>query len=524
MKRRDFLKTVPVGFLPIVLNGFPVKAISKTPFLNLLAQNAASNGRVLVVIQLNGGNDGLNTLIPIDQYSNLYNARQNVIIPENKILKLTGTDKTGFHPEMKGMREMYDNGLISVVQDTGYPDPDFSHFRSTDIWMSASGSDKTLNSGWLGRWVENEHPDFPDKYPNAENPDPLAIQIGFGVSLSIIGNHGPAGLALSDPNYIYQMVSGTTDPAPNTPAGHELTYIRLVAQQTQAYSISIKNAADKANNISTLYPENNSLSDQLKIVARLIAGGLKTPLYMVSIGGFDTHASQVDPNDTTKGMHSNLLKMLSEAIFAFQDDVNKLGISDKVSGMTYSEFGRRIRSNASTGTDHGAAAPMFVFGKSVNPGIIGSNPNIPQNTTFNDNVPLQYDFRQVYRTVLGDWFGATENDIQNKLLYDDFEQLPIFKAGISSTKEIKHVTEIALGQNYPNPFQSNTQIKFYSPGGQVSIRLFDNKGRFIKNIVSGNFPKGNHEINFEGAALPSGNYYYQMLTSQGNISRTMVKK
>src|SRR5690606_2314492 len=111
---------------------------------------------------------------------------------------------------------------------------------------------------------------------------------------------------------------------PNTPAGHELTYIRLVAQQTQAYSISIKNAAENANNMSTLYPENNSLSDQLKIVARLIAGGLKTPLYMVSIGGFDTHASQVDPNDTTKGMHSNLLKMLSEAIFAFQDDVNKL--------------------------------------------------------------------------------------------------------------------------------------------------------------------------------------------------------
>ena len=522
MKRRDFLKTASATLLPLALNGFPIKTLANTKLLNLIGKSSASNGRVLVLIQLNGGNDGLNTLIPLDQYSNLSAARSNVLIPENKVLSLTGTNLTGFHPSMSLMRGMYDNGLMSIVQDAGYPEPDFSHFRSTDIWMSGSSSDEYLSSGWIGRMLENQYPDFPEGYPNTDMPDPLAIQIGFGISLSLMGNHGSMGMAVSDPDYIYQMLSGITESAPNTPAGHELTYIRLVAQQTEAYSVAIKNAAENAQNISTLYPESrNDLAQQLKLVARLVAGGLKTPVYVVSIGGFDTHASQVDTSDTTLGTHANLLKNLSEAIYAFQDDCTKLGIADKVCGMTFSEFGRRIRSNASNGTDHGTAAPQFIFGTKVNPGIIGNNPIIPDNTIVNDNLPMQYDYRQIYSTVLKDWFQLGESDINNDVLFDDYDELPIFKGSLSVDKQ-SQISKLGL-VNYPNPFYLSTSIEFISPGGYCEIRIFDNKGRIIDVPMKGNMEVGKQLFVYNTIHLKPGNYYCQLITQSGRTTRQMVK-
>ncbi|HYG15981.1 MAG TPA: hypothetical protein VEC12_09530, partial [Bacteroidia bacterium] len=255
MKRRDFIKTAaPVSLLPIALNGFPVKAFGASPLLSLLAQRSVTNGRVLVLIQLNGGNDGLNTIIPLDQYSNLANARQNVLIPDMKVLKLQGHAQTGFHPAMTGLRTMFDNGLVNVVHDVGYPNPNFSHFRATDIWLTGSDSNQYLDSGWLGRFLDGQYPNYPDGYPNTDMPDPLAIQIGSVVSPGLQGEHASTGMAISNPDSFYQLITGTTDPAPNTPAGHELTYIRLVAQQTQLYSAVIKDAAGKAATKSTLYP------------------------------------------------------------------------------------------------------------------------------------------------------------------------------------------------------------------------------------------------------------------------------
>jgi hypothetical protein len=196
------------------------------------------------------------------------------------------------------------------------------------------------------------------------------------VSSIFTGANGLNGQAVSSISSFYNIVNGTVDPAPSTPAGNELTYIRFIAQQTQAYTQAIQLAANAGNNVA-VYPSNNRLADQLKIVAKLISGGMKTPVYMVNFGGFDTHDNQVDTADHKTGEHADLLFKLSEAIAAFQEDLKLQGKEDKVTGCTLTEFGRRVKSNASGGTDHGSGGPMIVFGSKVNPTIIGSSPNLP---------------------------------------------------------------------------------------------------------------------------------------------------
>ncbi|MDA0986098.1 MAG: DUF1501 domain-containing protein [Bacteroidetes bacterium] len=512
MNRREFIqKTVPVSLLPFFIGGYSVKAFGRSPFLETLISAGTETDHVLVLIQLNGGNDGLNTILPIDQYSNLANARSNILIAENKILKLT--DKTGIHPIMSGLKNLYDSGKFTLVQSVGYPNPNFSHFRATDIWLTATDSNVHESSGWVGRYLsdQNEFPDYPTGYPNTVMPDPLAIQIGSVVSSSLQGYNSSMGMAITDPTKFYQFIAGTVDPAPNTPAGHELTYIRQVAQQTNLFAGSIKNAAAKANNKSSLYPmaPDNSLGDQLKIVARLIAGGLKTRIYIVNIGGFDTHSVQAIAGETDTGTHANLLKRLSLAISAFQDDLKLLGAEDRVAGMTFSEFGRRIKSNSSGGTDHGSAAPLFLFGKHVKGGIIGSNPIIPASVTVNDNIPMQYDFRSVYGTVLKNWFGVSTEELK-RVLFKDFQILPLFAStGIAEKNELPP-HNFVLHQNYPNPFNPNTKIKFNSSGANLTIKIFDMTGREIKTIAEGYYPQGSHEVNFHANGLPSGIYYYRL--------------
>jgi uncharacterized protein (DUF1501 family) len=188
----------------------------------------------------------------------------------------------------------------------------------------------------------------------------------------------------------------------------------------------IKTAALKVNKQSDKYPAQgkNALADQLKIVARLIGGGLKTKIYMVNIGGFDTHSKQTEDTDTTAGNHAGLLKKISEAIYAFMDDLEYLQAKNRVMGITFSEFGRRIKSNASGGTDHGAGAPLFYFGHNIKGGIIGENPIIPAAVTVNDNVAMQYDFRAVYSSILENWFNINSAEI-SKILPGQYPTLPL---------------------------------------------------------------------------------------------------
>ncbi len=528
MKRRDFIRrSVPATLLPFALNGFSFKAYGRSRFLENLLNTAVESDHVLVLIQLNGGNDGLNMIIPRDQYSAYVNARGNIAIPEAKILPLTAA--TGLHPAMTDFRNMYTEGTLAVLQSVGYPNPNFSHFRATDIWLTGSDYNVELTDGWMGRYLEEEFPGFPAGYPNTAMPDPLAIQIGSAVSTGLQGSSTSMGMAITNPTSFYNLVQGTTDPAPNTPAGHELTYVRLVAEQTNAYASSVKTAAGNASNLAT-YPANNPLADQLKIVARLVAGGLKTRIYVVNLGGFDNHSQQVVQSDTATGTHATLLGRISAAVQAFHSDLKQLNADGRVVGMTFSEFGRRIKSNASFGTDHGAAAPLFVFGTMVNGAVYGSNPTLPASATVNDNIPMQFDFRSVYASILQDWFGCSKSTLRDLLTPSpetprDFAILPIIKTSATAVREPAEPASIQLYQNYPNPFTAGsapTRIRFNSNGDPVRLSVFDSRGREISTLADGLLPAGAHEVPFSPGDLPSGTYYCRLQSGGEVRMRTMM--
>jgi len=524
MKRRDFLRYgIPTAAaVPAVINGISVKAMGmESPLIRALMGYATDTDHVLVLVQLNGGNDGLNTVIPLEFYSAYTNARSNVAIPENKVLRLQNFNKAGLHPSMTGIQQLYSEGKIAIVQSVGYPDPNFSHFRATDIWMSGSDSNQYLKSGWAGRYLDNQYPGFPQGYPNNAVPDPLGIQVGSLTSFTFQGPQVSMGMSISDPVNFYNLINGIEDPVPNTNAGNELKYIRTIAKQTQQYSEVVKAAALRVAQQKS-YPSNNPLADQLKIVARLIAGGLKTRIYMVNIAGFDTHSTQVNPSDTTTGIHANLLGNLSSAIKAFMDDLKFLGVHRRVLGMTFSEFGRRIKSNSSTGTDHGAAAPLILFGEYVEAGVHGSNPVIPANATVNDNIPFQYDFRSVYASVLEKWFCLDNASLQMVLL-KNYQSLGLVKTN-SCNSAIPDLSDKVLIKNYPNPFSSSTTITFLTNGGHTSVIIIDVMGRVIKTLIDQEYnDAGQYTVTFESDTLPSGVYYVRLQNGPVQQVRPMLK-
>jgi uncharacterized protein (DUF1501 family) len=530
MKRKDFLlNAVPAAaILPEVINGYTVKAFnSNSPLVQALMRGTTLTDHVLVIIQLSGGNDGLNMVIPVGAaYTNYFNARSNVAIPENRVLPIAGVTGTGIHTAMTGLQSLFSEGKAKVIQAVGYPQPNFSHFRATDIWMSGSNSTQEVYSGWAGRYLNNEYPNFPVGYPSTDMPDPLAIQIGSTTSLTLQGPTVNMGMSITNPTTFYNLVSGTTDPTANTPAGKELKFIRQVNQQTQKYSTVIKAAAAAVTQQGT-YPTNNSLADQLKIVARLVAGGLRTRVYMVSFGGFDTHSVQAN-TDTTTGSHATLLGRVSAAIKAFQDDIKGLGVEDRVVGMTFSEFGRRIKSNSSVGTDHGAAAPMFLFGSKIDPGMLGVNPTIPANASVNDNIPMQYDFRSIYSTILEKWFCLDSSVVSSLFppgINSQLQSLPLIKAGAcSGITPPPPASGDFLITNAPNPFTGSTTIRFKTAGGPTLIQIIDTLGRMLKILIDADYPTaGTYSVDFNSDALPPGIYYARFQNGVTQHVRAMLK-
>ena len=431
MKRRNFLQHAASSLLlPVLIDGYGAKAFARpSSFIQSLVDLAGQSDRVLVIIQLQGGNDGLNMVIPLDQMSVYTNPkfRGNIAIPEAKALRLKNYSQTGLHPAMTGLQQLFNDGKLSIVQGVSYPTPNFSHFRASDIWMTAVDSSQTAASGWAGRYLDKRFPGYPDNYPTTQMPDPPAIQIGYVTATSLLGPTGSMAIVLQDPDTFARLVGDKPNaPATNLTgyAGQQIEYIRQQQASSVSYAGQIKTAAGKSKNLAT-YPTGNALGDQLKIIARLIAGGMQTKVYYVTMGGFDTHAAQVVGTDTTTGTHANLLRTLSDAVLAFQNDLTQLKIEDRVVGMTFSEFGRRAISNGSFGTDHGTSAPMFVFGTAVKSPMVGKNPNL--SDLDNNNLKMQTDFRQVYAAILTDWFG-TDTATESTTLFRDFPVATVFRA------------------------------------------------------------------------------------------------
>ena len=514
MKRRTFIQTGSMMTLPLVLGGVEVTAIRKSRLTELIQED---NDKVLVLIQLNGGNDGLNTFIPLDQYDNLVKLRSQIILPQASLLKLE--DKNSLHPSMTGMRDMYHDGSMVAVQSVGYPDQNRSHFRSTDIWTTATDSDQFVSTGWLGRYFDLNYPGYPDAYPNDEYKDPFAITLGSIVSETCQGPVSNFSYAVESQDGVLSLdetVAGTSQ-HPGC-FGGQLGFVRDVIRQTNVYSGQVLYAFDKGNNTAT-YP-NSRLANNLKIIANLISGGLKTKVYVVSLGGFDTHANQADGGNTLLGNHANLLGDLSSSIAAFQKDLVSLGIDKKVIGMTFSEFGRQIKSNGSFGTDHGNAAPLFIFGSCVSGGVIGNNPQIDPNTQVQEGVPMQYDFRSVYASILIDWFGAEQSQVEN-ILFKDFNRLPII-AGCQSTA----ATDIEDGMKaeiLPNPAFGISTLSFDSLGDQVRITIYDVRGATIMNVCDKKLGKGRQEVKIDTNGIENGVYIVHIREGLSQQNLRMVK-
>ena len=418
MNRKKFIKNAGIAALfPFVLDA-------------LQACGAKQNrNRIFVIIQLDGGNDGLNTLIPLDNYRLLAAARPNLLIPENKVLRMKGVSQTALHPALEGIKDMYDDNLISFVQGVGYYNPSYSHFRSSDIWLTGSDSATVLNTGWSARYLQTRYNGYPTGFPNSEHPEPPAIKIGDTGTYLFQGNEMDMSIVI-DPyaGFESREVESSSNES-TTMAGKETRNILGMLQQTQRYATVIENALATSFTHSKSYPEKgkNPLADQLKMVAHLINGGLQTPVYLVDLKGFDTHNSQAEPGNTTKGVHANLLGQLSQAISCFWEDIQRMGKENEVAGRTFSEFGRRIMSNASYGTDHGSSQPILFFGSNIKRGITGTNPVIPEKVTVNDNLTLQYDYRTIYKSVLKQWFGASD-EVVSSVLFGKFPEIEIFKA------------------------------------------------------------------------------------------------
>ncbi len=520
MNRRKFLRnTVPAAVtMPALLNGltFTAHGATGSSLARLFDGPVTDTDHVFVLVQLAGGNDGLNMVIPLDVYANYYNARTNVAIPQSQVLRLDGTDRTGFHPAMTALQNMYNEGKVNVVQSVGYDNPSFSHFQATDIWNAGDNTQnrrQRVKSGWVGRYLESEFAGYPDAYPDAEMPDPLAIQISSVPTLAVQGEIYSMGLSITNPEKVYTFANPFSDyPIDSVNANKELKFIRVISEKTKIYSDLIRAAYRRAATMAD-YPSDNSLADQLRIVARLIKGGLKTRVYTVTLGGFDTHKRQVNASDTTTGLHAKLMKDISEGIQAFQNDLELMQIDDRVVGMTYSEFGRRIKSNASMGTDHGAAAPLLMFGTHVKKGILGNSPEIPADIQVVNNIPFQYDFRSVYASVLEQWFCLKQPALDSILL-QNYQSLPLIKGGpcgIPDTPDdTNNNSNNLLLKMWPNPYTVSGTIQFSTTGGHTMVQQIDALGRVIKVHTNREYAAGTYNIDIYNDGLASGVYFIRL--------------
>lgn len=546
MKRRNFLKFLPAaGVTSVAVNGFAMRPFANTKMANILANCAGVQDRILVLMQLKGGNDGLNMIIPAANFDRYAELRPTIHIRENAYIPLDSTlpsdSVVGLHPSMTGIKEMYDNGWANVIQAAGYQNINQSHFKGTEIWLA--GADSSLgastSSGWMGRSLQALYPDV-EGGPTIDMPDPLGIQVGDpNTSLGFhteTEHQNAINLSGQDPAGFFSLIQ-TIGGAPvlNVPDsdhGQELEYIMGVEQSINKYAQRISDVFNAGTNAITSYP-NNSFANQLKTVARMIKGGCKTKIYLCQLGGFDTHNAQVDSGDTSLGSHANLMATLSNSVKTFFDDLNQLGVADQVLGCTFSEFGRTARENGSFGCDHGTMSPMLVFGKNVKPGVLGTNPDI-DDLSNNDNQikHMQHDYRQVFATLLQDWLGANPWTME-QTMFEGFGKLKLVDREMRVEPSCQWggspviVDAFRPVSVFPNPASNGTEVSVEHPGQdayKALISLHSLGGNLIATRTETVHP-GSNFYYFDVSGLSEGMYFIRVqnnLTGKGNVVKLSV--
>lgn len=389
MDRRNFIKRTSLAsgglfFVPQFVKAFEQQATQ------------LFSNKKIVIVQLKGGNDGLNTVVPFrnDIY---YQKRNGLAIPKSNLLKLN--DEVGLHKSLAPLQKLYDKGYVSIINNVGYPNPNRSHFRSTDIWQTASDSNEYLQSGWIGRFLDS-----------TKSKPYKAIEVDESLSLMLKGEQ-QNGLAITNPKLLYQSLKqpffkDVLNHYNDTHLSeHNLGYLYNTMINAKS---SAKYIYEKSNTSTSKasYPK-NVFGKQLKTIAEFINSGLETQVYYAALSGFDTHANQ-------SNRQARLLQLYADSMEVFVNDLEKHNSLKDVLIITFSEFGRRVQQNAANGTDHGTTNNVFIIGKNLKKQGMYNELSDLQNLDANGDLRYEIDFREIYATLLDKWLQVDDTQILNK--------------------------------------------------------------------------------------------------------------
>ncbi|MBL7987157.1 MAG: DUF1501 domain-containing protein [Chlorobi bacterium] len=501
MNRRSLLKGLAAtGVVAQLMPHVGIKAFAHALPRRGLLRTAAGNKNAMVILRLYGGNDGLNTLVPVHD-ENYYRFRhrgtnRNVSILPEETLLLPDHATLGLHPSLALLHELYQEGKMAAVQNVGYPNQDLSHFRSTDIWLTGSDAWTFETSGWYGRYLEDQFPDALNALPTY----PFAIEMGPFMTAALMGRKGPMGFALNDLHYLPAPTGNST--GITISAEIETEYVRLIARQSHQFIGALMEANTKTTEPTVEYPSHPPLATELSTIAKLIDVGVETSVWLVTMPGFDTHHHQLPD-------HAARLAEIGRCIHTFQRDLESRGLADRVCLMVISEFGRRVESQG-LGTDHGAAAPVMVVGNGVQPGIIGPDPDLV-NLDENDNLRFQYDFRQIYSSLMCQWLGAEPESLVPNVFERTFAQVPIFKGaqvGLPIAAPLATSPAVQLEGIWPNPARSTAEIFIRGANGRsdLTVECWSQHGQLLlRQAVPAN---GILQLNVLG--WPTGSYMLRL--------------
>jgi uncharacterized protein (DUF1501 family) len=553
MKRRNFLKIFSATTVtPFVVNGHAMRPFANSKMAKILGSCDGVEDRTLILIQLKGGNDGLNAVIPTPQYDQYAELRPSIKIPQTDLLNLDSTlpnaDQVGLHPSLLPVKELYDSGKACVVQGVGYNSMNQSHFKGTDLWLSggdSSSANYNIPSGWMGRALQAIYPDVLGA-PTVAMPDPLGIQLGDpnpSLGFHTETEHQNAlNLSGQDPAGFYSLIQ-TIGGAPllNVPdseQGEQIEFMMGVEQSVNLYAERISQVFNAGSNALTTYPTTNatnSLANQLRTVARLIKGGCKTKVFLCQQGGYDTHSGQVDGGQPTVGDHANLLRDMAEAVKYFMQDIEDLGLADQVVACTFSEFGRCARENGSDGTDHGTLAPMMLFGKNIAAGVLGTNVNLSNLTDDNQLQGVQHDYRQVFATLLQDWIGA-DNEVLEQTMFDGYAKVGVVDAaavvgpdcylgsggGVSTWSPNAKAKALKV---WPSPARVNVEVSFQSATAYDARLTLHSLGGSLLYGSSVRVEADENIYFMDVSELPAGNYFVRLenkANGRGEVAKIQV--
>lgn len=486
--------------LPIVNNLAFQSLLARDPVTILGGNLPAVQDRKLVLIRMFGGNDGLNTVVPY-QDPNYYKLRheQSVVscaIPAEKAIPLGNHLSLGLHPVMKGIHELYEEGKVAIIQNVGYPNQDLSHFRSTDIWLTASDIDVFDKSGWMGRYLETRY----SAYQNTLPPYPPAIEFGSSLGRLLLGRNNDMGFAFNGMTVLPDEVNGESKRLRKSQI--EQSYINDMRNKSHSFLKEIHSAFSYNIKNNSEYNSANRIAAELSSIAKLIAGGLKTPVYsIISDLFFDNH-------EYLLYHQNNSLNTVMGMVYDFHRDLEKLGVADNVVTVLYSEFGRRVIPNGS-GTDHGAAAPVFIIGNNVKGGVYGRNPDL-ENTDEVGNLSYEYDFRQIYTELLSDWF-----DTNVSMIYPEVFKLFPEKISFLDIKRAENERPFV----YPNPCTDFIHILTEKKSIQ-NIQMYSQQGSMIEFQYKNH---GDYGLMLDTKELISGTYYIKLQTEHHRYDVPFVK-